>query len=228
MEEINLETNYRKRFSELWDDDRFANIPELNGGYLFDKIIKVNALLFIGINPSIDKGNSVSERIFCDNSPENQSHPYFKKFPNVAERAGLAWSHFDLLGIRNTNQSEISKFLKDSNSNSNESKFVTEHLKISKEIIIAAKPKIIVVSNTLARDLMGYDNKPNKYKRVCMDFNFEFDDKIGTYRITNNDLDGTPIFFSSMLTGQRALDIGSFKRLMWHVNHVNSSIDGQR
>lgn len=224
MEEMNIETNYGTRFSELWDDTRFADIDVLRRGYLFDRAIKINSLLFIGINPSIDKGKSVSERIFCDNSPENQSHPYFKKFPNVAKKAGLAWSHFDLLGIRETKQNKISELLTIHNG----STFVDEHLKISKEIIIAAKPKIIVVSNTLARDLMGYDNNPKEDKRVCMDFDFKFDDKIGTYLITNNGLEGTPVFFSSMLTGQRALDKGSFERLIWHVNHVNSAIDGQR
>jgi hypothetical protein len=225
MEEINIETNYGTRFSELWDDTRFANIDVLRRGYLFDRIIKVNALLFIGINPSFDENKDSTERIFFDNSAGLQTHPYFKKFPDVAKKAGLAWSHFDLLGIRETKQENISNLLTIANGPT----FVAEHLQISKEIIIAAKPKIIVVSNALARDFMGYDNNPKEEKRVCMDFDFKFDDDIGTYRITNNGLDGTPVFFSSMLTGQRALDKGSLERLIWHIKHANSIIDeGQR
>ena len=46
-----------------------------------------------------------------------------------------------------------------------------------------------------------------------------FDDKIGTYKITLNEK-SVPVFFSSMLTGQRALDKGSFERLKWHVKNV--------
>ena len=51
----------------------------------------------------------------------------------------------------------------------------------------------------------------------------EFDDTIGTYRIINNpDFKDTIVFFSGMLTGQRALDNGSFERLKWHLNKVKS------
>ena len=54
-----------------------------------------------------------------------------------------------------------------------------------------------------------------------MNFEFEFDDTIGTYRIINNpDFKDTIVFFSGMLTGQRALDNGSFERLKWHLNKV--------
>ena len=52
-------------------------------------------------------------------------------------------------------------------------------------------------------------------------FDFCFDEEIGTYRIVNNSsLEGTPVFFSSMLTRQRALDLGSLERLEWHIRFV--------
>jgi len=37
-------------------------------------------------------------------------------------------------------------------------------------------------------------------------------------------LKNVPIFFTSMLTGQRALDNGSFERLIWHINFVLGKI----
>lgn len=47
-----------------------------------------------------------------------------------------------------------------------------------------------------------------------------FDKSIGTHNIVNNvDLKGTPVFFT-MRTGQRALDNGSYDRLVWHINYV--------
>lgn len=38
--------------------------------------------------------------------------------------------------------------------------------------------------------------------------------------VNNSFLEGTPVFFSSMLTGQRALDLGSLERLEWHIRFV--------
>ena len=50
---------------------------------------------------------------------------------------------------------------------------------------------------------------------------FTFDNNLGTYRIVNHpNLNDTPIFFTSMLTGQRALDLGSYERLVWHIGFV--------
>jgi hypothetical protein len=33
-------------------------------------------------------------------------------------------------------------------------------------------------------------------------------------------LENIPIFFTSMLTGQRALDKGSYARLIWHIKYA--------
>src|SRR3989338_1375799 len=46
-----------------------------------------------------------------------------------------------------------------------------------------------------------------------------FDDERGFHWLK---LDGTrvPIFFSSMLSGQRALDTGSYERLVWHIKQA--------
>ena len=86
---------------------------------------------------------------------------------------------------------------------------------ISKEIIELAKPKVIIVNNTLAREWLTNKN----FNTDC--FECRFDQTIGTYRIVNNSmLEDIPIFFTSMLTGQRALDNGSYERLIWHINLV--------
>ena len=66
-----------------------------------------------------------------------------------------------------------------------------------------------MVNNTYARELLK-DRLDSK-----------FDEEIGTHRITGkNNLQGTPIFFTSMLTGQRALDLGSYERLIWQIKYV--------
>ncbi len=61
----------------------------------------------------------------------------------------------------------------------------------------------------------------DKNINIWLDYEFMFDDEIGTYRIkTKGNLFDTPVFFTSMLSGQRAMDNGSFERLQWHINFV--------
>ncbi|MEK7256563.1 MAG: hypothetical protein AAB316_17540, partial [Bacteroidota bacterium] len=54
---------------------------------------------------------------------------------------------------------------------------------------------------------------------VWMDLDFQMDKTIGTPR-----WEDIPVFFTSMLAGQRALDKGSFERLKWHLKWVKDKI----
>ncbi len=91
---------------------------------------------------------------------------------------------------------------------------------ISKDIIELATPRIIVVNNAYARKWMTEKD----FNIHC--YESKFDDNIGTHRIVKNDkLNGTPVFFTSMLTGQRALDLGSYERLKWHLKFVLNDIE---
>ena len=76
-----------------------------------------------------------------------------------------------------------------------------------------------MVCNALARVFMGKEKEKEKNTGIWMDYEFIFDDKIGTYR-----WEGKPVFFSSMLSGQRALDKGSLERLQWHVKRTLQEI----
>ena len=54
-----------------------------------------------------------------------------------------------------------------------------------------------------------------------MGLDFEFDEEFGSHRVKNiKELEHTHFFFSSMLSGQRALDLGSRERLVWQVRRV--------
>ena len=126
-------------------------------------------------------------------------------FKDISIKTGIKWSHLDLVYIRETNQKAVENIF----SNANGKEFIHAQLNLSQKIIEKAKPKIIVVSNSLARRLLG------------VNFKFIFDEKIGTHKIVENSkLENTPIFFTSMLTGQRALDTGSYERLVWHIKRV--------
>lgn len=193
-----------------------------------------NGIIFIGINPSLGEDDRLrlekteNKEIEFYPSPSNNTdkpHPYFKKFAKVSEEVVLPWGHIDLLYIRETQQSKINDMIKDEKS----IHFIYEQTQVTRtvidEIIKDAKPKVFVVNNTLARGLLGRfktkdgifpDNIPEGHKH-WIDYQFEWNDEYGTFFLKGTNI---PFFFSSMFTGQRALDNGSFERLIWHIKYV--------
>ncbi|WP_121667460.1 hypothetical protein [Mesonia aquimarina] len=186
-------------------------------------------LLFIGINPSLNKKaeQKLIERndIKCEfhtltNDP-NGEYRYFRKFFEVSKKTNLDWGHIDILYNRETNQKKVEKILKTERGKD----FIYKQCQITKEvldkIIDLDKPRIFVVTNTLARNLLGdYHEEENDQKSThFIGYDFIWDEELGTYTYKNN-----PFFFTSMLTGQRALDNGSFKRLVWHINFVKNKV----
>lgn len=204
---LNVEL-FKNEIENIWQDEKYQDLPFINRGYAIQIVIPFNSILFIGINPSFDeKKNKHFKSFFYDVHKSEVLHGYFRKFEDIATKTNMQWSHFDLLFLRETNQNNIKQMHNDILGR----EFLNEQLKISKKVIENSKPKIIVISNAFARDLFLYECK----------FETFFDDTIGTHRIINNNqLDGTPVFFTSMLTGQRALDNGSYERLIWHLKEV--------
>lgn len=198
---------FKNEIDNIWQNEKYQNLPFVNRGYAIQSIISFNSILFIGINPSFDvKKNKHFESFFYD-IHQNDSHRYFKKFKDIGEKTKTQWSHFDLLFLRETNQNNIKHIYSDALGK----EFFKKQLMISKDVIENSKPKMIIISNALARDLFLDECK----------FETFFDHKIGTHRIINNSkLDSTPVFLTSMLTGQRALDNGSYERLIWHIKFV--------
>lgn len=201
MDVISVKNDFGAQIEDIWSNKEFDSIIIKERGFAVQDEIAKNALLFVGINPSY---NNKPEKIFYNNN-HSEVHPYFKKFIDISNIVEMNWAHIDLLFIRETNQ----KVIKDLGTEHLGHRFFEEQLKMSIAIIEKILPKIIVVNNTYARDLL---------KRK---FDFEFDEKIGTQRIKSQDsLDKTPVFFTSMLTGQRALDLGSYERLIWQIKYV--------
>jgi hypothetical protein len=132
----------------------------------------------------------------------------------------VSWTHIDVLVFRETNQKYIDILSQDPKGLS----FVYEQVMIAKERILNIQPKVIVVCNTKARELIGknrfIDAKGIEHG-VWMDFKFEFDMEYGSYRSTNvPELEHTHFIFSSMLSGQRALDLGSRERMVWQIGRI--------
>ena len=208
MSILNIEENYKKEIESIWNNSKFKTVPYINRGYAVQRDIPYGSILFIGINPSYSEDKTKERNsFFYSNHQQKEVYQYFKKFQDISQKSNLEWSHLDLLYIRQTDQKIVKKIFLDPLGK----EFLDKQLAISKCIIEKSKPKIIVVSNAYARDLfLGECN-----------FQTQFDENIGTHKIINNiHLKNTPVFFTSMLTGQRALDNGSYERLVWHIKFI--------
>ncbi len=205
---FSTQEEYECRLIDMWNSNAFDSslYDEIKDrGFAIQKTIHTESILFVGINPSMAKdaeiGNLFYEEEFLD------KHQYFRPFINIASEVDERWSHIDLLFVRETNQKTV-KNLCDKNSDFR--RFAIKQYEIAVEIIKRAVPKVIIINNTLAR--MFIEGKYGSHK-----FPLEFDNTIGTYRISDGELSNTPLFFTSMLSGQRALDNGSKERLVWQI-----------
>jgi hypothetical protein len=190
--------------------------PEIfSRGFIAPECVQQDTILFLGMNASFSEGGKWDGIGWCRPSEyKDNPYPYFNKFREIAEYCKRDSTHLDILFFRETNQNMVKEFWKDSKG----LEFLYKQMCLSKKTIELSKPCVIVVANALVRDFLGFNKNKEKTQGVWMDYDFEFDDNIGTYRIkTQGNLYDIPIFFTSMLSGQRALDNGSFERLKWHI-----------
>ena len=220
---VNIQNIVEDRLNELWKEFENEDFCKFSPNSI--KEVPDDGLVFIGLNPSliekvkkelIEKNdiNCNFHKLIYD---KNKEYKYFHKFFEVAKETNLNWGHIDILYNRETNQKNIEKLFKTDRGR----KFLNKQFKITKEVIDKLidpdNPRIFVVTNALARDFLGkyYENDPDERTNHRIGYNFIWNEDIGTYFYKNN-----PFFFTSMLTGQRSLDNGSYKRLIWHINFI--------
>lgn len=230
MNTIDLEKDYKDRVLDIWE--RYKDIEvltekgrEYRKSPLLPKTVKKNAILFIGINPAFserrkDEIKNLSIEFYPIISDELKDIAYFDKFKKISKYCNNAeWTHMDLFFLRETNQEVIDKL---SYTNVD---FLQAQLGITFEIINTITPKIIVVSNSFASEFFGKrkQKKHSKLDKIWMgynlDFKKDFNAEIGTYKIKIGEKE-TPIIFCGMLSGQRALDLGSMERLKWQIKRI--------
>jgi hypothetical protein len=202
--EILIDELVKDKVDQLLNDSRFKSIAT---EYALPSKIVDGGILFIGLNPSEDKSDK-GERLFRYSlNQEKNNHQYFNKFESVGKAVGLHWDHLDVLMIRKTKQSGIQNILLLDSGR----EFIWDQLQIFKVLFEKTNPQVIVVCNTLAAVFLGAREEFGSW----LGYSFEWNEDLGTY--TYKDI---PVFFSGMLSGQRALDLGSLKRLEWHIKYV--------
>jgi len=230
MEEIDTYKKYHKEIVEVWNmgknisDDDFQNI--YNRGAFMQDTLYTDSILFLGIGASWDEEKKKTCKIPDDDNniqyetkEGREKHPYYDKMRKIANENEYfeCWSSIDITLLRESSQKNVEPFFK------NYPEFMQAQFDLAAEMIIKIKPKIIVVNNAFVRDLFKPQQETKKH--IESKFSFDFDTTLGTDRITApEELKDTPVFFTSMLSGQRALDNGSFERLKWHIKYVLGKI----
>ena len=209
---IQLKPKLAIPLEKLWKEHKGEEYAQYTPHALSE--IPESGLLFIGINPSLTRNKEELKKLIGTKpnfgTEENKEHKYFKKFIEISEATQLPWGHLDMFYLRETSQNSVKDLLKRENSRD----FLNQQWVLTKSILDTllqgSEKRIVVVSNAFARDIiMGNVNG------LSEGYPLEFDERIGTYTYKN-----TIFFFTSMLTGQRALDKGSFERLIWHINFI--------
>lgn len=132
-------------------------------------------------------------------------YQFYRRFRDIAEHLGCEWEHVDLFFYRHRDQGEFLNLIEDSRKAGAFTEFGQRQLSIARRLIECVKPGLVLVANAKAASIFE-----NEYQAKFDDHHGFHYAKIGGCM--------TPVFLSSMLTGQRALDNHSFKRLKWHMH----------
>jgi hypothetical protein len=213
-----MDLNFKKQIDDIWSDKAYADLEETKIPPFSPLFAKKNALLIIGLNPSLSEEDKKTFsrnpnkewQPYDQHEDEKKNHRYFRRFPNLANGTGLEWTHIDLLFFRKTS-SDNAKWLWN-----NCKDFITKQLELSIDWIIETDPKVIVVNNAFASDMIK-EYATTRYEIL------DFDDKKGVHYFCYNGKN-VPIFFSRMIEGPSPMDNGSFQRLNWHIRFVLNKI----
>lgn len=218
-----------KKIMKLWEE----TAPELTLERMpiFYGDLQKNGILFVGSNPSFSKAGfssflkdskfhdidpvtffqfpqseafSVEKSVQIDQLAKDK-YRYYSKFRKIAKEVNLGWEHVDLFFVRKTSQKDVKKLV--CSKGETLSDFGRNQLALSKKLIDEAKPQIIVVASAFASRLFKAH------------FKAKFNTDLGYHEALIADK-MTPVFLTSMLTGQRALDKFSCERLCWNIARV--------
>jgi len=216
---------------DLWKRN-FNNDLKVYAPLFYGNFIK-NSILFVGCNPSFNQRvfarilrgtkyeginlkwrnisrdlEGVDKCISIEKYAIEKYVSYFGPLKNIANETNIPFQHADLFLYRQTSQKEFKKLIFEKGKMN---KFGLDQIDIFKKVIKASQPKIIVVVNAFASDIIR-----DEFIKLITDF----DRKRGFHWLSLDNKRKIPIFFSSMITGQRALDKYSLERLKWHIGQA--------
>lgn len=208
---------YANTIEGIWKKYQPMNIKLAELQPLCYTEVPKSGLLIIGLNPAFNP-DADKTPFLGKCHPEQSSnlkmqakndkigyHTALKKFVTQingsSDKKELAWGHIDLFFFRWRD----SGFVKKQRKIKEHEAFYNEQIELTKKMTLSRTPKVIMVNNAYSSYLI--------FRHWMNEDESLFDEKIGTYRFN-----GIPIFFSGMLSGQRALDIHNRKRMAWQIS----------
>lgn len=199
--------NINTFFSEASQGSNYSDI--LKRGYAIENFLENETILYIGMNPSYDTRRESPSGFY-----PMFDHWYYSRIKDITNavnevlKTDFKFAHHDLFFIRHTSQNDVLAMKKDM------PKFFETQLEITKSIIEASNPRIIIIANAGASKIFQsemYEWEPGSTEQWNQALGADFI-KIGDSRI--------PVLFTGMISGQRALDEGSYNSLIWHICHI--------
>jgi hypothetical protein len=200
--------------------------------------------------------NGTVEKILEIHDYYLENYPYYARFRDIKTRVSTlrCWQDLDVLQLRKTRQHEVKSLIEkheESQAEGNQSKpgndkfeeeesFIKKSVALFIEMLDDIKPQVVLVANTYAARLLGKysdgkfppyesDDQPiakTKNRQSAAVQHDLIDPKLGTLLYRASGGVNIPLFYSSMLTGVRPLDIGSYARLVWHIGYaINQTKD---
>jgi len=217
----------------LWNK-HFAGNTDVYSPLFYDELHK-DRLVFVGMNPSFSargfktilkntenadtdmvsffKWQNISSNpkliddcIKMENYAYQNYSQYFGRPIEIAKKVGLEWQHIDLFLYKETSQSS---FMNRVRSKGKLNEFGMDQIKLFEEILVQTEPRCVVVTNATASEIL----------REYIKDDLSWDAERGFHWFTRGGKK-IPMFFTSMLSGQRALDRWSYERLVWHIGQA--------
>lgn len=222
-----------QKIIDLWNKHFKGNLDVY--APLFYGDLKKDKLLFVGMNPSFSlrgfrtilkdteyadidpptffKWSNISSNLaLIDDCIKVEEYayknysPYFGRFVEMARQVGLEWQHIDLFLWKETSQTN---FMDRVRTKGKLNEFGLDQIKLFEEILVDVEPKCVVVANATGSEIL----------REYIKGDLSWDEERGFHWFTRGGKK-IPMFFTSMLSGQRSLDRWSYERLIWHIKQA--------
>lgn len=158
IKELNIDKDLELIWSKRYDNENII-------AGIFSNELYTNAITFLSLNPSLlPRDIATAKRGFYPSTPypivdwqrENAEYKFFKKFYSLGEKLG-PWTVLDLLYERDSDQSTLERKYKKQTILEQDKDFLLGQIKLTFKILNAIKPKLVVVSNSFANNLI-HDN----------------------------------------------------------------------
>lgn len=231
---LSIEDEIGARLHKLWQKPEYQTWDDLDWikhAPLYPTSLMTNGVLVLGINPSLNVDHLNLPHYEADWKVGSDYFGRLTRFKQDVEKVyqrfqgtvtegeintfeALPWLHIDVLYVRETNQARFREEM----GRAGVAAFLWEQTQITKALLNKAQPRLMIVANAFARELLGKNVNPETKQGTWMGLAFteQPDLHTGNYHCTS--LPGSPpVFFTGSLAGSNPRDKAADERLTWQI-----------